>query len=175
MTRTERINRGNNTEGGETEKENQTVNAINGLNTSIDNQTTKIEEQTNAINNMSDFIQDDTYTTDSIVDNMPNSELYNDITESGFDNIFTVLRNTFTSSNYTDVVFTVPFSHNQTITIPSDLTERIVPDLILNLIQIVYWFLIARFILKDISKYIENAKSGDIFSTSDTNIKTDML
>ena len=39
----------------------------------------------------------------------------------------------------------------------------------------VYWYFIARFIVKDIASYIEKAKSGDIFSSSDTNIKTDML
>ena len=145
----------------EQEKEQARLDAINGA--------------TNAINDMSNFMQDDNFSSDSITNNMPNSNEFNDITENGFDNIFNTLRNTFTSSNYQDVVFVVPFSNGQTITLPSDLTEKIVPTAIASLIQMVYWYLIARFIVKDIARYIEKAKSGDIFNSSDTNIKTDML
>lgn len=159
----------------EPSQEDNNSQAINELNNTIINQTTIIQQQTNTINDMSNFMQNDNYSTNTITDNMPNSNEYQDITESGFDNIFTTLRNTFTSDNYQDVVFTIPFTNGKTITLPSNLTENIVPETIKTLIQMVYWFIIARFIVKDIAKYIENAKSGDIFSTSDTNIKTDML
>lgn len=141
----------------------------------INNQTTKIEEQTNSINNMSDFMQDDDFSSDTITDNMPSSDEFQDITQSGFDNIFTTLRNAFTGENYQDVEFIVPFSNGQKITLPSNLTDNIIPDAIKTLIQMVYWYFIASFIVKDIASYIEKAKSGDIFSSSDTNIKTDML
>lgn len=133
------------------------------------------EEITNSINNINDFMQNDSFSSDSITDNMPSSEQFQDITESGFDNIFTTLKNAFTSDNYQDVEFVVPFSNGQKITIPSNLTENIIPTAIKTLIQMVYWYFIARFIVKDIASYIEKAKSGDIFSSSDTNIKTDML
>lgn len=183
----------NKTENDYTEQITGITNQINSLNTSINNQTqqqhqdaqatqnainnqtTKIEEQTNSINDMSNFMQDDNFSSDTITNNMPSSDEFQDITESGFDNIFTTLRNAFTSDNYQDVVITVPFSNGQTITIPSNLTENIIPTAIKTLIQMVYWYFIARFIVKDIASYIEKAKSGDIFSSSDTNIKTDML
>lgn len=157
------------------DNEHQTINAINNLNNTINNQTTIIQEQTNTINDMSNFMQDDSYSSDSITDNMPNNDEFQDVTENGFDNIFTTLKNAFTSDNYQDVVFTVPFSNGQTITLPSNLTENIIPTAIKTLIQMVYWYFIARFIVKDIANYIEKAKSGDIFTSSDTNIKTDML
>lgn len=147
----------------------------NDITNVINNQTTIIQEQTNTINDMSNFMQDDSYSSDSITDNMPNNDEFQDVTENGFDNIFTTLRNAFTSDNYQDVVFTVPFSNGQTITLPSNLTENIIPTAIKALIQMVYWYFIARFIVKDIASYIEKAKSGDIFTSSDTNIKTDML
>lgn len=143
-----------------------------------DNTAEMIEQQEQIkeeINELNEFLSDTTTDNNTITDNMPSSNEYQDITESGFDNIFTTLRNTFTSTNYTDVVFTVPFSNGQTITLPSNLTENIIPNAIKVLIQMVYWFMISRFIVKDIAKYIENAKSGDIFNSSDTNIKTDML
>lgn len=164
-----------NTSTDEPSQEDTTSQAITELNNTINNQTTIIQEQTNTINDMSDFMQDDNFSSDTITDNMPNSNDFQNITENGFDNIFTTLRNTFTSSNYQDVVFTVPFSNGQTITLPSNLTENIIPIAIINLIQMVYWYFIARFIVKDIASYIEKAKSGDIFNSSDTNIKTDML
>lgn len=149
--------------------------AINNITNTINNQTTIIQEQTNTINDMSNFMQDDSFSSDSITNNMPNSDNFNDITSNGFDNIFTTLRNTFTSDNYQDVEFVVPFSNGQKIIIPSNLTENIIPIAVKTLIQMVYWYFIARFIVKDIASYIEKAKSGDIFSSSDTNIKTDML
>ena len=155
--------------------ENQTATAINELGNTINNQTTIIQEQTNTINDMSNFMQNDNYSSDSITDNMPNADDFQDITENGFDNIFTTLRNTFTSNNYQDVVFTIPFTNGKSITLPSNLTENIIPTAIKTLIQMVYWYFISRFIVKDIAGYIEKAKSGDIFNSSDTNIKTDML
>lgn len=128
-----------------------------------------------AADNINGFLQNSDYDPNSIINSMPSSSSYNDVTSSGVDNIFTTLRNTFTSNNYTDFVFTVPFTNGKTITIPSTLTENIIPETIKNIIQMVYWFMISRYIIKDIASYIEKAKSGDIFTKSDTNIKTDML
>lgn len=167
-----KVNTLNNSIQAQTQQQHQDAQATQNA---INNQTTKIEEQTNSINDMSDFMQDDSFSSDSITDSMPSSDEFQDVTESGFDNIFTTLRNAFTSDNYQDVEFVVPFSNGQKITIPSNLTENIIPTAIKTLIQMVYWYFIARFIVKDIASYIEKAKSGDIFSSSDTNIKTDML
>lgn len=143
-----------------------------------DNTTEMIQQQEeikDGINDLNEFLSDDTTDTTTIIDNMPTNDNFQNVTESGFDNIFTTLRNAFTSENYHDVEFVVPFSNGQKITIPSNLTESIIPTAIKTLIQMVYWYFIARFIVKDIASYIEKAKSGDIFNSSDTNIKTDML
>lgn len=133
------------------------------------------EEIKEGIDDLNEFLSDDTTDSTTITDNMPTNDDFQDVTESGFDNIFTTLRNAFTSDNYQDLEFIVPFSNGQKITLPSNLTENIIPTAIKTLIQMVYWYFISRFIVKDIAGYIEKAKSGDVFNSSDTNIKTDML
>lgn len=130
-----------------------------------------INNNTNEINN---FLQDDTYDENSILDNMPENNM-NDITAQGIDNIFTTLRQAFTNDSAIDFVFVIPFTNGDEIRIPATLTENIVPDIIKNLIRLVYWFLISRYIIKDIASYIDKTKSGDILSHTDTNIKTEML
>lgn len=112
---------------------------------------------------------------EDFLDKLPGSDDYNDTTSNFFDTFFNTLKSAFTGGQASDIVFTVPFSNGQNIVISSDLTENIVPVAIASLIRAFYWFIICRFIVKDIAKYIEKIKSGDILSKSDTNIKTEML
>lgn len=44
-----------------------------------------------------------------------------------------------------------------------------------DLIPLVWYFLVGLYILKDMAKIIQDIKSGDIMTKTDTNIKTDML
>ena len=108
------------------------------------------------------FLKDENYSQDSITGNMPSNSGVSDITAESLNNIFNIIKDTFTSSNYRDIVIGVPFT-DQTITVPSDLTESHVPTVILSLIRMTYWFLISRFIYKDIINYIDKLKSRRYF------------
>lgn len=133
------------------------------------------EQISQGIDDLNNFLNDDNVNSSEITDNMPNSDDYENITQSGFDNIFTTLRNTFTGTVTQDIVLDIPFSNGQTIILSSDVVSNVLPSSLVVIIQSVYWFFISRFIVKDIALYIDKAKSGDIFESSDTNIKTDML
>lgn len=109
-----------------------------------------------------DFLKDDSYNKSEISGNMPNSDDYNIPTNEGFNNIFTAFINAFTTDQTTTVRFYVPFTDGAYIDIPSDLTISKIPAPILLIIQSFYWFMICRYIVKDIANYAERAKSGDI-------------
>lgn len=129
----------------------------------------------NGVSNIDSFLNDDKTDTSTITDNMPSAPDLENPTENGFNNIFDTLRSAFTGQNYRDLEFEIPFTNGKKITIPSNLTEQHVPTTIVVLIRMVYWFFISRFIVKDIAGYVEKAKSGDIFDSKESNIKTDML
>ena len=154
----------------EEQKTQQEINqGINNLNNSI-NDLNNTQQETN------DFLKDNTYDKNNITDNMPSSDEYSSPTESGFDNIFQRFYNAFTTTETQNVRFEFPNSNGQYIEIPSDLVISKIPQPILFLIQALYWFIFCRFIIKDIAKTAEKAKSGEILDdTSDGNIKTDLL
>lgn len=133
-------------------------------------QKNNMEQDLSSINN---FLSDDSYNSSSITQSMP-SETNTDPTASQVNNIFNMIRTAFSTTNANDVVFEVP-NTDQTITIPANLVSQHIPQPILILIQSFYWFIICRFIIKDISKTVEHAKSGEILDAKDGNIKTDLL
>lgn len=149
-------------------------NTMNEVNSSVQQVGEAVDKVNESITETNDFLQDSSFSQDSITDNMPSNSSVNDTTSASLDNIFTMLRNSFTGTDLKDFVFVVPFSE-QEIVIPYDITLNIVPDVIKNLIQMVYYFVISRFIYKDIVAYFDKMKSGDIVSATDTNIKADML
>lgn len=141
------------------------------------------DEINSGINNLNDtmqetndFLKDDSYNKSEISSNMPNSDSYTIPTNEGFNNIFTSFINAFTTEQTTTVRFYIPFTNGAYIDIPSDLTISKIPAPLLLIIQTFYWFMICRYIVKDIASYAEKAKSGDIITGStDTNIKTEIL
>lgn len=138
-----------------------------------ENQKNNMEKNLNEING---FLNDNTYDSNNITNNMPNSDEYESPTDSGFNNIFTSFMNAFTNNQTQVVRFEFPNSNGQYIEIRSDLVTSKIPFPILMLIQSFYWFVICRYIIKDIAHTAEKAKSGEILDdTSDGNIKTDLL
>lgn len=105
----------------------------------------------------------------------PSSSNYISPTENGINTIFNSFYNAFTTTETTSFIFEIPFSNGQTIEIPSDLITSKIPSYILYIIQTLYWFIICRFIVKDIAKIVQKAKSGEIFEDNTSNIKTDLL
>lgn len=129
-----------------------------------------------SIDNINGFLNNDKYNNGNIINNMPNSNQYTSPTDSGIDSIFTALYNAFTTNQTQTVRFVIPFTNEQYIDIPSDLVTSRLPQSIIILIQSVYWYVICRYIIKDIANIAEKAKSGEILDgSSDGNIKTDLL
>ena len=151
------------------------TNAINNQTNAINNQTDKIEEQTNAINEQTDYLQDDTINNNSIYLPQDNS---NDITQDGLNGIFTTIYNAFCTGQAQDIVFPIPFT-NKNITLQANYVRNMLTNSnstwVITIIEAFWWFLISRYIIKDITNKITKIKSGNIEDIETTNIKGDML
>lgn len=91
---------------------------------------------------------------------------------------FNGLYNAFNNATDTDLVFPIPFV-GQNITVPSNFLRNLLTkyhfNFILTLADVVWLYLISRYIITDVTKYIDKMKSGKILSTTDTNINTEVL
>lgn len=149
---------------------------IQDLNNNIDNLNSNINNVNEGLDDINNFLNDDSFSESSILNGMPNSDNYSNPTDGGISTIFSAFQNAFTnSSSAQSVRFVFPNSNGQYVDIPADLVSSKVPQPIVFLIQAFYWFMICRFIIKDISNTAEKAKSGEILDSSDGNIKTDLL
>lgn len=139
----------------------------------IEEQTNTIQEQTNTIKEGQDklFSNDVDDSSISII-----QDENDDITSSGFNNLFTTLQNAFLSENYRNISLPIPHT-SKSIDIPSNLVENMLgsDNWILNFIHLFYYFLLGLFITKDIERIIEKVKSGDIMTSSEGNIKANMV
>lgn len=134
-----------------------------------------INEQAQQQKETNDFLKDDNVSDNNIT--LPSIET-NDTTENGINNIFTAIYNGLTSGEASDIVLPFPFT-NKSIVIPAYYTQQYFTtsafSSIYSIIQAFYWYIIARFIIKDIASKFEKIKSGNIENLENNNIKTDML
>lgn len=112
---------------------------------------------------------------DDVTSSLP-SDSNNDITESGFTNIFNTIKSVFVDGNTgQQCVFTVPFT-NKTITISKETVYGSNDFAFLPLINAFYYFIISVFIVKDVFKKINYIKTGNIEKLGESgNIYEDML
>lgn len=145
-----------------------TTNAINNL-------SSKQEETTQAIENLENTITDSSVSDSSIYLPQDNSS---DITQSGLNGIFTSIYNAFCTGQPQDIVFPIPFT-NKSITLQPNYVRNMLSNhnatWIITLIEAYWWFLISRYIIKDITGKITKIKSGNIEGIEQSNIKGDML
>lgn len=128
------------------------------------------------VQNISGVLLDYSFDNQTVIGNMPNSTEYINPAENSINLIFNAFRDVFTSeSDGATVRFYIPYSNNQYIDIPANLVSSHIPVVIVNLIQMVYWGFICTYIIKDIAKTADKAKSGDILDDKNGNIKTEML
>lgn len=99
-----------------------------------------------------------------------------DPTDSGFDTIFQLVYNAFTGSS-SGVSFKLPYLDYE-LTVPPNFLSQTLNNAGLNflvtIIQSFWWFAVSYYIYKDINRYIDKIKSGDLTS-DDGNIKTEVL
>lgn len=133
-----------------------------------------INNQTQATQDLNNSINDSNVTADI---NLPTDTTENP-TENGLDNIFDLIYNGFTQGQAQDIVFPIPFTDKSIKIEPSYLENALRynnAEWVITIIQAFWWFLISRFIIKDISKKIRKIKSGNIEDIQNNNIKEDML
>lgn len=97
-----------------------------------------------------------------------------DVTISGFNGIFTMFYNSISSSPQ-PVTFTVPYTNTPLVINPNLTYNFFGNSSALTLWHSFIYFAISLYIVKDIQHIIELVKTGDITTTTDTNIKADML
>lgn len=129
------------------------------------------EEINQGVQDINNFLNNDNYNSSDI--DMPTITVDSPALTIG-DNIYQYFYTLFTTDSPRDFVFQIPFS-NSSITIPSNYIENHLPIVIVNLIKMVYWYCIARYIIKDILIMIDNLRQGDFFLKSEDNIKTEVL
>lgn len=159
---------------------NDVVNAVTDTSTQTQNVINTTSQQTqNLITNQTQQSQQqyNDFTNSTMTDSdieLP-TDNNQDITSNGFDSIFTSMYNVFTTDNAPDIVLPIPYA-NENITIsPNAISSMIGNNVIVSFIQAWYWFIVSYYIYKDVQKVIEKIKDGSIATSSDTNIKTEML
>lgn len=134
-----------------------------------------LENVNSNLENLEDTITDTSVDDDSIF--LP-SDNTSDITSDGLNGIFTNIYNAFCTGQAQDIVFPIPFT-NKNITLQSNYVRQMLQSngssWIITIIEAFWWYLISRFIIKDITSKITKIKSGNIESIENTNIKGDML
>lgn len=163
---------------------NVTQDYINQLNqqtaTSSDNEDLQdlqnsINNQTQSIDNINNTITDSNVDTSSI--NLPTDNTI-DPTQSGVDNIFQTIYNSFTTGTPQDIVFPIPFT-NKDIILQSNYLYNMLynngASWVITIIQAFWWYLISRFIITDIMNKIRKIKQGNLDNIENSNIKEDML
>lgn len=156
---------------------------LDTVNQSLQNvQKTYQEQQEQTRQQISDSTNQITNTiTDNNVDDVDTSDLQNqdttdDITQNGFNSIFTTIQNAFLDNTSKSIVFEVPFTDKSfTINKSTIYGEFSSLNTIEAFSSMVWYFLISLFIVKDISKKISKIKSGDIDNIQNDNIKEELL
>lgn len=137
------------------------------------NQSNDLQQQQNQLQQeQNNFLKDDNVVVDSST--LP-SDTTQDITDSGFNNIFNTLYNTFTSGSAKDLVINIPFTNKSFVINAQNVYGNANLGLIKTLIQTFWYFIISYFIVQDIGKKINKIKSGNIENIQEDNIKEDML
>ena len=144
-------------------------NSINSQGESIKN---SIDKSTTDINN--NLNNNDTSEIDT--SGITNSDTTVDITQDGFNSIFTTLQTYFTSNNGGSMVLNIPFT-NKSITISKATVYGHFKQLstVENLASIVWYFVISLYIVKQVQNMINKIKSGNLEDVVDNNIKADIL
>lgn len=136
----------------------------------------KIDDVNNSINNMQNSIIDSNI--DNITDDTLPSDDTTDITREGVNGVFTSIYNAFCTGDAQDIVFPIPFT-DKNITLQANYVNNMLSSngasWVVTIIQAFWWYLISRFIIKDVMDKINKIKSGNIEDIETSNIRGDML
>lgn len=139
------------------------------------NNTTINQQNANNLQNINDSINNSDV---EFSDNSLPTDNTEDITAEGINGIFTSIYNAFCTGSAQDIVFPIPFTGKEITLSPNYVREMLNSsnaNWVINFIEVFWWYIISRFIIKDISKKITKIKSGNIENIENNNIKEDML
>lgn len=155
-------------------------------NDTLISQNTEMIQQQEQINNNLDNVNENLQKINDSINN-PNvddssiilpTDNTNDITADGLNGIFTSIYNAFCSGQAKDIVFPIPFT-DKNITLSANYVRQMLTTSnatwVITIIEAFWWYIISRFIIKDITNKITKIKSGNIEDIESTNIKGDML
>lgn len=145
------------------------------FNNNLSNVITSQQSTTSAINDLNDNITDDTITSNA--SDLPSINV-NDPSANGINNIFNLFYNAFCTGEPQNIVFPIPFT-NKNITLSPyyvrDMCNNNGASWVVTFIDAFWQFLVAVFVIKDVSKKINKIKTGDIENIENENIKEAML
>lgn len=137
------------------------------------------EQINDTVTETNDFLNQDSDT--GVVDDITNtlSDNTTDITDSGWNSIFTMLYNKMTTNEAVPVDLPIPFV-NQTMRLtPAGMYggqyASLKSSAIGTLIASFWWFVFGLYVYKDISNIINKLKSGNIEEIENSNIKENLL
>lgn len=169
---------------------NVVINYINGINpttssialilNAINENTEQQAETTEEMKKLNDFMSSEDVDQDAY--DMPTDNPTQDITQNGINTIFDRFYNTIDNWSANNIEVHIPFT-NKAFLINANTTEVALThfsnnsfaQLLKTLLNLVWYYVLARYIIKDIQKYIDGLKTGEILTKSDTNVKTEML
>lgn len=131
-----------------------------------------IKEQTEATNNLTNSVTDSSVT--SSPEDLPKDNT-KDITESGFNNLFDLIRTAFLDHTGGSFEVTIPFTNKKFTISKKSVYGKADLGLVENIVNSAWWFSTSLFILHDISSTIKKIKSGNIEDLENSNIKEDLL
>lgn len=156
------------------EQQNQQTNA--DINSGIQDLNNNISNVNEGLDNINNFLNDDTYNQNDIIDNIPSVTIPSNIdAENILDQLFNNLRSAFINEDSKDFVFVFPNSNGQSVTIPANYVETHLPDGIVTIIRIFYWFVISIYMFKYLWGVVDNVRQGDFTRSSENDIKTEVL
>lgn len=146
----------------------------------IQENTEQQEETTNEMKELNNFMKSEDVDQDAY--NYPTNNPTQDPTTDGINNIFNKFYSRITNWDSSNINVYIPFA-NKTFTIPANASEQLLAKFsnmglgstLKSLINAVWFYVLARYIIKDVQKYADGLKTGEILTKSDTNIKTEML
>lgn len=151
------------------------IEQLEDINNSLDDLNNNVEEQTEATEHLENTITDDT--VDSGADDLPSVDVSNPA-EAPLDNIFMIIYNAFCTGEAQDIVFPIPYT-NKNITLSPyyvrDMLNNNGGSWVVTFADAFWQFVIALFVIRDVSKKVNKIKAGDIENIENTNIKEDML
>lgn len=137
------------------------------------------EQINDTVSETNDFLNQDSDT--GVVDDITNtlSDNTTDITQEGWNSIFTTLRNKFESPERTSLYFTIPFTDEQIYmtqaTVFGGKYAELYNGTLGYIIRTCWQFVFGLYVFRDISKTINKVKSGNIEKIENSNIKEDLL